>query len=234
MPAKLIGKKAFTLIELLVVLAVMGLMMGVVGFSLLGDGGAELGSSQRNFIGILQQARIKAVSSGLTSRIIIHAEDTVDDRFHRYFEVILRDPNATDSWIVENDGVFLEEGVYFVPQNPTASKRPNDWPSDAFCIWSQELGEEFKLEDSFKGVRKEGEGTAFKYLEFDSSGNLICPSSGGSGVQQIPRIVIANGSPNPIDPSVPLQFDSANSMGGILLNRFGGFSFMEKTDFILP
>jgi len=40
--------QGFTLIELLVVLAVVGLMMGVIGFSLLGGGGAELGTSQRN------------------------------------------------------------------------------------------------------------------------------------------------------------------------------------------
>ncbi|MBT3666881.1 MAG: prepilin-type N-terminal cleavage/methylation domain-containing protein, partial [Opitutae bacterium] len=33
----------FTLLELLIVLAVMGLMMGLIGFSLLGGGGAELG-----------------------------------------------------------------------------------------------------------------------------------------------------------------------------------------------
>ena len=50
----------FTLIELLVVLAVMGLMMGVVGFSLLSGGGAELGASQRSLMGVLQQARTKA------------------------------------------------------------------------------------------------------------------------------------------------------------------------------
>ena len=49
------SRKAFTLIELLVVLAVMGLMMGVIGFSLLSGGGAELGSSQRNLLGILQK-----------------------------------------------------------------------------------------------------------------------------------------------------------------------------------
>ena len=44
----------FTLLELLIVLAVMGLMMGLVGFSLLGGGGAGLGSAQRELLGLVQ------------------------------------------------------------------------------------------------------------------------------------------------------------------------------------
>ena len=63
--------QGFTLIELLVVLAVVGLMMGVIGFSLLGGGGAELGASQRNVLGVLHQARTIAASTGVVTRIII-------------------------------------------------------------------------------------------------------------------------------------------------------------------
>ena len=67
------SRKAFTLIELLVVLAVMGLMMGVIGFSLLSGGGAELGSSQRNLLGILQKLAPWQASTGLNTRLIIHS-----------------------------------------------------------------------------------------------------------------------------------------------------------------
>ncbi len=227
----------FTLIELLVVLAVMGLMMGVVGFSLLSGGGAELGASQRSLMGVLQQARTKAASSGLNARVIVYGDPADADKFHRYFEVVLEDPNATRAeprWIVLNEGTYLEEGIYFVPESTSASARPDDWPTDAFSAWSHDDSETFKLEDSFKGYRLEGQGTEFHFLEFDSGGNLVLPSISSGQLAVVPRIVLAKGAPNPIDPAVPLRFDSANAVGGILLHKFGGFSTLEITDFMAP
>ena len=62
----------FTLLELLIVLAVMGLMMGLIGFTLLGGGGAELGSAQRELLGFVQQARSRAALSGSETRLIVN------------------------------------------------------------------------------------------------------------------------------------------------------------------
>ena len=228
------SRKAFTLIELLVVLAVMGLMMGVIGFSLLSGGGAELGSSQRNLLGILQKARTKAAATGLVTRVIIHAQTDDEEKFHRYLEVIIQDPNATNSWMVENEGITLDEGIYFVPEDPTASVQPDGWRSDAYSQWSQDSSQEFILKDAFKGLREEGQGTEFKFIEFDSSGNLVCPATGSNSISPIPKIVLAKGAPNPVDPSVPLRFDDPNAVGGILLQRFGGFAVLEISDFMEP
>ena len=41
--------------ELLVVLAVMGVMMGLIGFTLLGGGGNELGTAPRELLGMIQK-----------------------------------------------------------------------------------------------------------------------------------------------------------------------------------
>ena len=226
------SRKAFTLIELLVVLAVMGLMMGVIGFSLLSGGGAELGSSQRNLLGILQKARTKAAATGLTTRVIINAQTDDEEKFHRYLEVIIQDPNATNSWMVENEGITLDEGIYFVPEDSTASVQPDGWRSDAYSQWSQDSSQEFFLKDAFRGLREEGQGTEFKFIEFDSSGNLVCPAAGSNSISTIPKIVLAKGAPNPVDPSVPLRFDDPNAVGGILLQRFGGFAVLEISDFM--
>ncbi|MBL65390.1 MAG: hypothetical protein CML14_04290 [Puniceicoccaceae bacterium] len=226
------SRKAFTLIELLVVLAVMGLMMGVIGFSLLSGGGAELGSSQRNLLGILQKARTKAAATGLTTRVIINAQTDDEEKFHRYLEVIIQDPNATNSWMVENEGITLDEGIYFVPEDSTASVQPDGWRSDAYSQWSQDSSQEFFLKDAFRGLREEGQGTEFKFIEFDSSGNLVCPATGSNSISTIPKIVLAKGAPNPVDPSVPLRFDDPNAVGGILLQRFGGFAVLEISDFV--
>lgn len=228
------SRKAFTLIELLVVLAVMGLMMGVIGFSLLSGGGAELGSSQRNLLGILQKARTLAASTGLNTRLIIHSDSEDEDKYHRYMELIVQDPNATNSWMVEKDEIYFEEGIYFVPSNPNDSERPDDWKTDAYSQWSHNDNTDFKLKDSFKGLREEGQGTNYQFVEFDRSGNLVCPSSGINSAPSVPRLILAKGSPNPVDPSVPLRFDDPNAVGGILLQRFGGFAILEITDFISP
>ena len=154
----------------------MGLMMGVIGFSLLSGGGAELGSSQRNLLGILQKARTLAASTGLNTRLIIHSDSEDEDKYHRYMELIVQDPNATNSWMVEKDEIYFEEGIYFVPSNPNDSERPDDWKTDAYSQWSHDDNKDFKLKDSFKGLREEGQGTNYQFVEFDRSGNLVCPS----------------------------------------------------------
>ena len=64
---------------------------------------------------------------------------------HRY-PSDLRDPNATDSWIVENDGVLEEVFILFTKPR---FKRPNDWPSVLLYL-EPEPGEEFKLETLLK------------------------------------------------------------------------------------
>ena len=47
--------KGFSLLELLVVLAVMGVMMGALGFSFLDNNSSDLGDSQRSLISFLKQ-----------------------------------------------------------------------------------------------------------------------------------------------------------------------------------
>ena len=90
------------------------------------------------------------------------------------------------------------------------------------------------LKDAFKGLREEGQGTEFNFIEFDSSGNLVCPTTGSNSISTIPKIVLAKGAPNPVDPTVPLRFDDPNAVGGILLQRFGGFAVLEISDFMEP
>ena len=54
--------------ELLVVLAVMGVMMGLIGFSL-GGGGNELGAANENFWGWFK-ARAQSALSGRETRLL--------------------------------------------------------------------------------------------------------------------------------------------------------------------
>ena len=227
-------KQGFTLIELLVVLAVVGLMMGVIGFSLLGGGGAELGASQRNVLGVLHQARTIAASTGVVTRIIINADPEDEEKFFRHIEIISKDTNQTDSWIVKRERISLNDGVYFVPDNKSLSFRAEGWRTNAFCSWSGG-DDEFNLSEAFKGKRvKSSSGTSFKFIEFDGSGNLRAPDSISGGIPQPLMLVLALGSPNPANTTEKIRFNDPNNIAGILLRNFGGFAVLEISDFDAP
>jgi len=230
---KRIKLKGFTLLELLIVLAVMGLMMGLVGFSLLGGGGAELGAAQRELLGLVQQARSRAALSGSETRLIVNNTETDLDKFHRYVELIVQDTCSTTGevkWIVMGEGKYLTDGVYFVPEGEDKSETGEGWRSDAYTIWSDE-NDDFSLADSFKGEREQNGDNQFRYLAFNQLGNVVFPESSGSGVQKAPKLVLGVGSPNPGESGKPLRFDNPNSIAGILLRRYGGVAVLELEDF---
>jgi prepilin-type N-terminal cleavage/methylation domain-containing protein len=222
----------FTLLELLIVLAVMGLMMGLIGFSLLGGGGAELGAAQRELLGFVQQARSRAALSASETRLIVNNNEEDEDKYHRYVELLVKDTCATNgkvSWLVMGEGKYLTEGVYFVPEDKSYSETSPDWRSDAYTIWS-DSGDDFRLNDAFKGEREANGETSFRYLAFNELGNVVFPDSAG-GVQKSPRLVLSVGAPNPGGDGKPLRFDSPDAISGILLRRYGGFAVLELDDF---
>jgi prepilin-type N-terminal cleavage/methylation domain-containing protein len=225
--------QGFTLMELLVVLAVMGVMMGLIGFTLLGGGGNELGAAQRELLGMVQKARAQSALSGRETRLLVWNDPEDEDKYHRYLEIVTKDANQSESWVVAGEGFFLTDGVYLVPSDESLSVQSDDWREDAFSIWSHDDGEEFKLNPAFKGMRKEGGSEDFIYMAFNGSGNLICRED-SSGVLQPPKLVLAVGEPNPADENKALRFNDANSIAGILMRRFGGFAVLDVNDFIRP
>ncbi|OUU43318.1 MAG: hypothetical protein CBC16_02915 [Verrucomicrobia bacterium TMED56] len=225
--------QGFTLMELLVVLAVMGVMMGLIGFSLLGGGGNELGAAQRELLGFVQKARSQAALSGQETRLLVCNDPEEEERYHRYVEIVSRDSNDSETWVVGGEGVFLTDRVYFVPCDESNSLQADGWREDAFSIWSNDDNEIFNLEEAFKGKRKEGSGEEYNYLSFDASGNLICQED-DSGVLQPPKLVLAIGEPNPGDQEKVLRFNEPNAVAGILLRQFGGFAVLDINDFVKP
>lgn len=232
------AKRGFTLIELLVVLVVMGLMMGLISYSLIGGGGAELGAAQRELLGLVQQARTRAALSGQETRLIVHAEAGDIEKYHRYVELVVKDTCSTTNetkWLVMGEGSYLTDGVFFVPaEDDSSCEVAEDWRTDAYTVWSGH-NDDFELKDSFKGEREQGAGTKFRYLGFNSMGSVIYPSvQGGANLQKPPRLVIANGSPNPVSGEKPIDFRDPNLIAGILLRRFGGYAVLDVPDFIAP
>ena len=225
-------RMGFTLMELLIVLAVVGVMMGMIGFSLSGGGGAALQASQRQLLGLVQQVRAKAVLFGRPARLIVSNDENDLDRFYRYLEIVVQDTNETGKWLIQGDGKFLEDGVFLVPSKDYSQiKVPDDWSELAYSVWSHEDDAGMKLKESLKGVREEGGSKVFSFLEFNGEGNLVCSHKSESSLPPYPKLVLANGSPSPGSDEF-LRFDEVNSVSGILLRKFGGFAVLESNDFV--
>ena len=231
------GRRAFTLLELLVVMAVMALMIGFIGFTLLGGGGEELGSAQREVLGLVHQARTRGALSGAETRLIINSKENDPEKYHRYVELVVKDTCATTNesrWLVMGEGTTLPDGVFFVPEDASFCEVSEGWREDAYTVWSSN-DDDFELMDTFKGERKEGGGTKFRYLAFSSMGSVVYPSSSGEAdLQKPPCLVIANGSLNPVASGKPIRFVDPDTIAGILMRRFGGFAVLTPDDFKSP
>ena len=59
---------------------------GLIGFSLLGGGGNELGAAQRELLGLVQKARSQAALSGRETRLLV----CNDPEMNRNFTVMLK------------------------------------------------------------------------------------------------------------------------------------------------
>ena len=164
---------------------------------------------------------------------MINSDTDNQDRYHRYVEIVYRDENESESWVVAGEGKFLTDRIYFVPASDDSSSQPDGWRSDAYSTWSNKEREPFELDAAFKGKRKEGGSESFNYVEFDSAGNLVCQED-SSGILLPPKLVLAVGEPNPGSDDSLIRFNDPSAIAGILMRQFGGFAVLDVNDFELP
>jgi len=227
-------QKGFSLLELLVVLAVMGVMMGLLGFSFLGSSSKNLGLAQRNILSLVHKARFLAMSSGLETRIIVNAENSDSEKYLRYAEIISLDRNSSttgiQTWLVdETSRVTLPEDIWFVADGIESDNA--EWASNGLCIWSASLEEDdFLLSDPAKGKRIEevGAGSArYHYLSCNVQGVFLSPT-----YPAMPRLAFAKGSLTPrAGGSLSPTFVNQQDIAGIQFQPFGGIVMMEFQDF---
>jgi len=227
-------QRGFSLLELLVVLAVMGVMMGLLGFSFLGSSSKNLGLAQRNILSLVHKARFLAMSTGLETRIIVNAENSDSEKYLRYAEIISLDRNSSttgiQTWLVdETSRVTLPEDIWFVADGIESDNA--EWASNGLCIWSASLEEDdFLLSDPAKGKRIEevGAGSArYHYLSCNVQGVFLSPT-----YPAMPRLAFAKGSLTPrAGGSLSPTFVNQQDIAGIQFQPFGGIVMMEFQDF---
>ena len=229
------NKRGFTILELLVVLAVMGVMIGALGFSFVGVNQSNLGDAQRSLISLLQKARSLAVSNSVESRIIVMADSMDQDKYLRQVMLICQDKNNTSYWQIVDDAFNLPEDVWFVGDEIMPDTQ--DWPSEAKCLWSGiEDDEEFKLssksiqsgERGIKVFESTEDGQPFFYISCNSRGTFESQS-----FPKMPKLVVAKGKLLPSASGIisPVLSD-ARALAGLQVQPFGGFLTLEYQDFV--
>ena len=61
----------------------MGVMMGLIGFSLSGGGSNEIGVAQRELLGMIHKARTQAALTGQETRLLVSNEAEDKEKYHR-------------------------------------------------------------------------------------------------------------------------------------------------------
>ena len=228
------NKRGFTILELLVVLAVMGVMIGALGFSFVGVNQSNLGDAQRSLISLCQKAKSLAVSNATESRIIVVADSEDPNKYLRQAMLIYQDKNNTSYWQIFDDSFHLPEGVWFVDEEIIPESQ--DWPNDAKCLWSGiEQDEVFQLsistiksgERELKVFKEAEDGNPFFYISCSSRGTYNSKS-----FPQMPKLIVAKGKllPSETGNLYPV-FTDPRSLAGLQIQPFGGILTLNYQDF---
>ena len=227
------NRRGFTILELLVVLAVMGGMIGALGFAFVGVNQSSLGDAQRSLISLCQKAKSLAVSHATESRIIVVADSEDPNKYLRQAMLVYQDKNNTKYWKIVEDNFYLPEEIWFVSGELITDSQ--DLPAQ--CYWSvNEQDEVFQLSTTpievgdreLKVFEETEDGQPFFYISCNARGNFVSKS-----FPQMPKLVVAKGKLLPsASGNVFPVFTDPRALAGLQIQPFGGFLTLGYQDFV--
>lgn len=214
---------ALTLIELLAVIAIIGVLVGVIGFTFRGSDKARgLRAGQTVLASMLTVARGTAALKGTTAYLLVNVDTKDADRYLRYLTVIYESVNVDGSsyspkrWMAANAGAFLPEGIFFVPDD-IASRG---------ITWSGEISgapsKDFELSELIEPYASEVS---------LSDGNWHGYSFTQYGTSSARSLVMTTGKSRPsgvADPAVTIEFLNTEMVAGAKLRNYGNFTLASS------
>ena len=75
-----------------------------------------MNAARNELHGLLRFAREQAIVRGSNAMLIINYDKSDSSKFLRYAGVIVEEEYQSGGWLAAHQGIYLPEGVYFVPQ----------------------------------------------------------------------------------------------------------------------
>ncbi|MGB0371752.1 MAG: pilus assembly FimT family protein [Opitutales bacterium] len=215
--------RGFTLIELLVVIGLIGVLVGGIGFAMLGGGGGGLQNTERVLQGFLLSARTNASSAiggatgqtaaladGASSLLLINADSTDQDGYLREMYVVYwgTDVDGVTGWLTQSGSSTLPNGIYFYPQEC----------QDPSATGSSFVGGSMTMNmDPPSAIAQAGTGGSknWYFIPYDERGRL-------NDIDEF-QVVIAEGDLLPGN-TPPIEFADDPNRGGYLILNTGAIA----------
>jgi prepilin-type N-terminal cleavage/methylation domain-containing protein len=208
--------RAFTLVELLVVIGLIAALGTIFALGLKGGGrSVELSSAQSLLANLVNTVRLKAVTTGHETRLLLNTDPVSDPRSARFLRYLVWQERVADEWHTLGEA-WLPEGVGLLPRDPRS-------PANLLAsngVWTRADGTTLRstalqaaddlhlavnsnVTESWASLSFTAAGTTF------SNGDLVLAT-----LEPLPPGSYASGES-------PFQFTNPENVRGLSLSRYG-------------